>query len=77
LKNQREVSTEEGLEEAEKHKIKFFEVSAKEGTNVEKSIDELLNIMISKNLIKNKKSESIKLDIRKSTGKKKHNCCKK
>ena len=54
LKNQREVSTEEGLEEAEKHKIKFFEVSAKEGTNVEKSIDELLNIMISKNLIKNK-----------------------
>ena len=77
LKNQREVSTEEGLEEAEKHKIKFFEVSAKEGTNVEKSIDELLNIMISKNLIKNKKSESIKLDIRKSTSKKKHNCCKK
>jgi len=80
LKNQREVTTEEGLEAAEQYKIKFFETSAKEGINVEQSIDELLNIMISKNLIKInkiKKSESIKLDKRKSTGKKKHNCCKK
>ena len=80
LKNQREVTTEEGLEAAEQYKIKFFETSAKERINVEQSIDELLNIMISKNLIKInkiKKSESIKLDKRKSTGKKKHNCCKK
>ena len=80
LKNQREVTTEEGLEAAEQYKIKFFETSAKERINVEQSLDELLNIMISKNLIKInkiKKSESIKLDKRKSTGKKKHNCCKK
>ena len=37
--------------------------------------------MISKNLIKikkiNKNTNNVKLDIRKSVGKKKHNCCKK
>jgi len=80
LKDKREVSTEEGLEAAEQYNTKYFETSAKEGINVEKSIDEFLNIMLSKNLIKIKKikkEERITLDVRKSTGKKKHNCCKK
>jgi len=75
LKDQRKVSTEGGLEAAEQYSIKYFEASAKEGINVEKSIDELLNIIISKDLIKNKKIGSVKLDKRKSFGKKKHNCC--
>jgi len=35
------------LKIAEKYEISFFEVSAKEGINVEKSIDELLNKIIS------------------------------
>ena len=80
LKDKREVSTEEGLEAAEQYNTKYFETSAKEGINVEKSIDEFLNIMLSKNLIKIKKikkEERITLDVRKSTGKKKHNCCSK
>ena len=77
MKDQRKVSTEGGLEAAEQYSIKYFEASAKEGINVEKSIDELLNIIISKDLIKNKKIGSVKLDKRKSFGKKKHNCCKK
>ena len=72
LKDQREVSEEEGLEAAEKYETKYFETSAKNGINVEKSIDELLNKIISKTIIKVK---TIKLDPRKSKVKTKHKCC--
>ena len=72
LKDQREVSEKEGLEAAEKYKTLYFETSALEGINVEKSIDELLNKIISKKIIKNK---TIKLDARKSKAKKKQKCC--
>ena len=51
LKDEREISEEEGLEVAEKYKTKYFEVSSREGINVEKAIDELLNKIISKNII--------------------------
>ena len=79
LKDQREVSEEEGLEIAEKYKTTFFEVSSREGINVEKSVDELLKLFISKN-IKTKtipKNKTIKLDIRTSIAPHKHRCCKK
>jgi small GTP-binding protein len=48
LKDDREVSEEEGLETAEKYKTTYFETSAKEGINIEKPIDELLNNIIKK-----------------------------
>ena len=73
LKDEREVSEEEGLEAAEKYKTKYFEVSSREGINVEKAIDELLNKIISKNIIP--KIKTIKLDIRKNIAPNKHKCC--
>ena len=73
LKDEREISEEEGLEAAEKYKTKYFEVSSREGINVEKAIDELLNKIISKNLIP--KIKTIKLDIRKNIAPNKHKCC--
>ena len=73
LKDEREVSEEEGLEVAEKYKTKYFEVSSREGINVEKAIDELLNKIISKNIIP--KIKTIKLDIRKNIAPNKHKCC--
>ena len=73
LKDEREVSEEEGLEVAEKYKTKYFEVSSREGINVEKAIDELLNKIISKNIIT--KIKTIKLDIRKNIAPNKHKCC--
>ena len=73
LKDEREVSEEEGLEVAEKYKTKYFEVSSREGINVEKAIDELLNKIISKNIIP--KNRTIKLDIRKNIAPNKHKCC--
>ena len=72
LKDHRQVSEKEGLETAEKYKTLYFETSALEGINVEKSIDELLNKIISKKIIKNK---TLKLDARKSKVKTKHKCC--
>ena len=56
------------MEAAEKYKTVYFETSAKEGINVEKSIDELLNKII------RKKIKNIKLDERKSKAKTKHKC---
>ena len=73
LKDEREISEEEGLEAAEKYKTKYFEVSSREGINVEKAIDELLNKIISKNIIP--KIKTIKLDIRKNIAPNKHKCC--
>jgi len=78
LKDQRNVSEEEGLKEAEKYKIEYFEASAKEGINVEKSIDELLKKIIAKKKekFKNKKENNkMQLDAKKNASKKKHKCC--
>ena len=73
LKDQREVSEKEGMEAAEKYKTVYFEISAIEGINVEKSIDVLLNKIISK--IIRTKNKTIKLDARKNKVKTKHKCC--
>jgi len=78
LKDQRNVSEEEGLKEAEKYKIEYFEASAKEGINVEKSIDELLKKIIAKKKekFKNKKENNkMQLDAKKNASKKMHKCC--
>ena len=79
LKDEREVSEEEGLETAEKYKTKYFETSAKEGINVEEAIDELIKKIITKKEeeenSKDKKDNSIKLDKSKSINKVKFKCC--
>ena len=75
LKNQREISEEEGTKEAEKYKTEYFETSAIEGINVEKPFDELLNKIISKNRLK--KNKTIHLDIKRTKSKTKQKCCRK
>ena len=81
LADKRVVSEEEGLEAAEKYKTTYFETSAKEGINVEKAIEELLNKIIKKNEensidSKNEKSHnSIKLEKEKTVNKKIFKCC--
>ena len=42
LKDQRKVTTEEGMSKAEEHGMYFMEISAKDGTNV----DELLELAV-------------------------------
>jgi hypothetical protein len=61
------------MEAAEKYKTVYFETSAIEGINVEKSIDVLLNKIISK--IIRTKNKTIKLDGRKNKVETKHKCC--
>ena len=81
LKDEREVSEEEGLETAEKYKTTYFETSVKEGINVEEAIDELINKIIAQKKeeenSKDKKDEikNIKLDKSKSINKVKFKCC--
>ena len=48
LKDKRVVSEEEGLKEAQNYKISYFETSAKDGINVEKSLDDLIEKIIAK-----------------------------
>ena len=84
LKDKRKVSEEEGLKAAENYNTTYFEVSAKEGINVEEAIEGLLNKIIIKKEEKSKnkkqkrnekKDNNIQLDVKKSAGKKKHKCC--
>ena len=80
LKETREITTEEGKELAEKYKIDFFEISNKDGTNVEEAGNTLVKKIIeikktmNKDIEDNKVIENIK--IKKSSKKsKKHSCC--
>jgi len=84
LKDKRVVSEEEGLKEAQNYKISYFETSAKDGINVEKSLDDLIEKIIAKKdekfkNKKNKKNEEednkIQLDARTSIKKNRHKCC--
>ena len=58
LEDKREVSIEEGIEAAEKLYTIYFETSAKEGINVEKPFDELLNKIINNKKFKENRKES-------------------
>jgi small GTP-binding protein len=49
LIDQRAVSTKEGQEFAKKHSLVFAETSACDGTNIEETFMELVNIMMNKN----------------------------
>lgn len=49
LEDERQVSTEEGREFAEKVGVPFFEISAKEGTCVEEVFAKLCRLMADKN----------------------------
>ena len=82
LKDQREVSEEEGFEKAEKYKVTYYETSAKEGINIEKPIDELLNNIIKKyeesiDRIKEKSNEKVNnINLaQKKNNKRKNKCC--
>ena len=78
LEDERIISKEEGLEKAEKYKTIYIETSAKEGINVAKAIEELLDKIIKKkeeNKDKEKNGNNIKLDASKNIHKKRRICC--
>ena len=78
LEDERIISKEEGLEKAEKYKTIYIETSAKEGINVGKAIEELLDKIIKKkeeNKDKEKNGNNIKLDANKNIHKNRHICC--
>ena len=76
LENKREVYEEEGLEEAKKYNSIFFETSAKEGINVENSIEELLKKIIDNKEKNKKKDNNFKIEKKnKNKTKKKKNLC--
>ena len=78
LEDERIISKEEGLEKAEKYKTIYIETSAKEGINVGKAIEELLDKIIKKkeeNKDKEKNGNNIKLDASKNIHKNRRKCC--
>ena len=78
LEDERIISKEEGLEKAEKYKTIYIETSAKEGINVGKAIEELLDKIIKKkeeNKDKEKNRNNIKLDASKNIHKNRRICC--
>ena len=48
LEDERKVKKEEGESMAKKYKVKFYEASNKDGTNVEESSRELINIILNR-----------------------------
>jgi len=70
LEDQRQVQKEEGENLAKEFNFKFFEVSNKDGTNIEESSRELINTILSKESIEIK-PKSVKLSKKKL---KKRNC---
>ena len=78
LKEEREVEAEEGQKEAEKNGFLFYEMSCKDGINVQESILKLVSVILERNKKKEKnekegekKEESIKLKIENKPKKKK------
>ena len=67
LENKRKVQRVEGENIAKKFIFKFFKVSNKDGTNVEESSRELINLILSKtsNVIKPKNAELSKKQLKK------------
>ena len=85
LEEEREISKEEGENEAKKHGFLFFETSNKNGTNIEEATVALIEKVVElkkKNENQNSQKDesninsknSTKLDVKK-TIKKKHSCC--
>ena len=74
--SERQVSTEDGEDFAQKYDIKFFEGSAKTGVNVNKSFETIGDIILNndkyKEILDGSKSEYV---ISKSTSKKKNKKC--
>ena len=73
----RKINKEEGEEYAKNKNIKFFEVSAKEGTNVNEAFEcfvkEILNSFSPKDISKRRHSKILSLPIKEP--KKKDSCC--
>ena len=77
LEDERQVKKEEGKDYAKKEKIKFYEVSAKEGTNINTAFDTLVkNILSTYSPSKKKKKRGSKmLSIPVLQQQKKSSCC--
>ena len=74
--DERKVPKEDGEEYAKNNKIKFFEVSAKEGTNVKNAFETFVNdILLSFPDDNCKKRKSKILSIPIDIPKKKNTCC--
>ena len=67
LEDERKVKKEEGESLAKEYKVKFYEASNKDGTNVEESSKELIKIVLSRmpNDIKANKPTNLKLSKKK------------
>ena len=79
LKEQREVSTEEGENKAKMFKMAYMETSALDGNNIENAFNELINTVYKKNYLKYEK-ELIKnidkgIDLNNQEIKYKRVCC--
>ncbi|EGR31649.1 ras gtpase, putative [Ichthyophthirius multifiliis] len=59
LQYKREINQEEGQNLAKKYGVKYFEVSAKTGQNIEEAFRELINLMQQKNVKKIKMEKQI------------------
>jgi Ras-related protein Rab-18 len=75
LENQREVQKKEGEKIAKELGIKFLEVSNKNGKSIKKSARELIK-MILQNIGKSDDINSVRLDKKKYSKRKKKKCCK-
>jgi len=75
LVNERKVSNEEGENFAKKYNIKFFEASAKDGTNVNELFFYLGKTIYQDNLSKVKEEKTLKLGSTTGRQKEKKKCC--
>ena len=75
LPNERKVSIEEGENFAKKYNIKFFEASAKDGTNVNELFFYLGKTIYQDNLSKVKEEKTLKLGSTTGRQKEKKKCC--
>ena len=76
LGEKRNVSKEEGENAAKKYNIKYFETSAKDGTNVENCFREISKEIIEKKILRKKSENNNKiLKNQKDDKKRKKKCC--
>ena len=75
LEGSRAVSTEEGKIYAEKNKIKFFETSAKDGTNINEVFEYIANEIYKEQKMEMRSVTSSQVLSKEQTFKKKKKCC--